>query len=161
LRNDYGIDAIKLLKEEYPDLLVMAGTVTTAEQMQAVIDVGVDAIISPGISESLLRTAQTNGIPYLPGIATPSEAMMAQQYGLRECKLFPATVVGGIDALKALAGPFPGLRFCPTGGINEDNYRDFLALDNVMCVGGSWVAPSSLIKAQDWSAIKERCLSLS
>ncbi len=160
LRNDYGLEAIRLIKAELPEMLVMAGTVTNQAQMLAVIDAGGDAIISPGISESLLKTATDKQIPYLPGIATPSEAMLALQYGLQECKLFPATVVGGVGALKAMGGPFPSLRFCPTGGINEENYQEFLALSNVMCVGGSWIAPSSLIKAQDWQAIEQRCLTL-
>lgn len=157
LRNAYGIKAIEVIKQKFPEMLVLAGTVNTSAQMLDVIDAGGDAIISPGISESLLKTAKETGIPYLPGVATASEVMLAIEYGLQECKLFPATVVGGISALKAFNGPFSGIRFCPTGGVSPSNYQDFLALPNVMCVGGSWVAPTKLVADGDWAAITSLC----
>ena len=111
----------------------------------------------PDQRHRLLKTAKQQGIPYLPGVATASDLMLAMEYGLRECKLFPATVVGGISALKAFSGPFSEMRFCPTGGVSESNYHDFLALPNVMCVGGSWLAPSSLVRDGDWAAITDLC----
>jgi 2-dehydro-3-deoxyphosphogluconate aldolase/(4S)-4-hydroxy-2-oxoglutarate aldolase len=161
LRNAYGIKAIEVIKQNFPDMVVLAGTVNLPAQMVAVVKAGVDAIISPGITESLLKTAKQQAIPYLPGVATASEVMLAIEYGLRECKLFPATVVGGIGALKAFGGPFGEMKFCPTGGVSESNYRDFLALPNVMCVGGSWLAPSNLVGNGDWDAITELCKAVS
>lgn len=161
LRNDYGIKAIEVIKRNFPDMVVLAGTVNLAAQMVAVVKAGVDAIISPGITESLLKTAKQQGIPYLPGVATASDVLLAMEYGLRECKLFPATVVGGIGALKAFSGPFKDMKFCPTGGVSESNYHDFLALPNVMCVGGSWLAPSTLVREGNWSAITDLCKAVS
>ncbi|MFQ3244422.1 MAG: 2-dehydro-3-deoxyphosphogluconate aldolase/(4S)-4-hydroxy-2-oxoglutarate aldolase [Arenicella sp.] len=161
LRNAYGIKAIEVIKQHFPDMVVLAGTVNLPAQMVAVVKAGVDAIISPGITESLLKTAKQQGIPYLPGVATASDLMLAMEYGIRECKLFPATVVGGISALKAFSGPFSDIRFCPTGGVSESNYHDFLALPNVMCVGGSWLAPSGLVGDGDWAAITELCKAVS
>lgn len=157
LRNSYGVKAIEVIKKNFPEMLVLAGTVNLPAQMVAVVKAGVDAIISPGITESLLKTAKQQGIPYLPGVGTASEVMLAMEYGLRECKLFPATVVGGISALKAFNGPFSEMSFCPTGGVSVDNYQDFLTLPNVMCVGGSWLAPSKLVAAEDWAAITQLC----
>lgn len=161
LRNAYGIKAIEIIKKNFPEMVVLAGTVNLTEQMVAVVKSGVDAIISPGITESLLKTAKQQGIPYLPGVATASEVMLAMEYGLRECKLFPATVVGGIGALKAFGGPFAEMKFCPTGGVSVSNYLDFLALPNVMCVGGSWLAPSTLVSNGDWQAITDLCKAIS
>jgi 2-dehydro-3-deoxyphosphogluconate aldolase/(4S)-4-hydroxy-2-oxoglutarate aldolase len=157
LRNEYGIKAIELIKQSYPEMVVLAGTVNSAAQMAAVVKAGVDGIISPGLTRKLVETAQELGVPYLPGVASASEVLLAIEYGLTECKLFPATVVGGIGALKAFNGPFPKIRFCPTGGVSESNYRDFLALPNVMCVGGSWLAPTDLVRKGDWAAITELC----
>ncbi len=157
LRNSYGVKAIEVIKANFPQMVVLAGTVNLPAQMVAVVKAGVDAIISPGITESLLKTAKQQGVPYLPGVATASDVMLAMEYGLRECKLFPATVVGGISALKAFSGPFSEMKFCPTGGVSEANYRDFLALDNVMCVGGSWVAPTKLVQQGKWGEITELC----
>jgi 2-dehydro-3-deoxyphosphogluconate aldolase/(4S)-4-hydroxy-2-oxoglutarate aldolase len=157
LRNAYGVKAIEVIKQKFPNMVVLAGTVNLPAQMVAVVKAGVDAIISPGITESLLKTAKQQDIPYLPGVGTASEVMLAMEYGLSECKLFPATVVGGISALKAFNGPFGGMRFCPTGGVSPSNYEEFLALPNVMCVGGSWIAPSKMVKAGDWAAITALC----
>lgn len=160
LRNEYGIKAIELIKQSYPEMVVLAGTVNSAAQMAAVVKAGVDGIISPGLTRKLVETAQELGIPYLPGVASASEVLLAMEFGLTECKLFPATVVGGIDALKAFNGPFPKIKFCPTGGVSESNYRDFLALPNVMCVGGSWLAPTDLVRKGDWAAITELCKAI-
>ena len=159
LRNEYGIKAIETVKKSFPEMLTLAGTVNNSQMMIDVVNAGVDGIISPGVTESLLRTAAERKIAYLPGIATPSELMLGLDYGLTEFKLFPATVVGGVAALKAFGGPFPEVRFCPTGGVGESNYRDFLALSNVMCVGGSWVSPAAMIAAENWQAITDLCLA--
>ncbi len=157
LRDAYAVKAINVIKKNFSEMVVIAGTVTSSAQMAAVVEAGADAIVSPGISESLLKTAKEQCIPYLPGVATASDVMLAMSYGLHECKLFPATVVGGIGALKAFSGPFGEIKFCPTGGVNEANYQDFLALSNVMCVGGSWIASSSAVKNGEWSAITAAC----
>jgi 2-dehydro-3-deoxyphosphogluconate aldolase/(4S)-4-hydroxy-2-oxoglutarate aldolase len=157
LRNSYGMQAIADVKTAFPEILTLAGTVNTAQSMLDVMAAGADGIISPGITDTLLRTAVENKIPYLPGVATASEVLTAMEHGLSECKLFPATVVGGVSALKAFSGPLSNMKFCPTGGVGEDNYQDFLALANVMCVGGSWIAPSALIAQADWQGISELC----
>lgn len=157
LRNGFGVKAIEIIKSNFSDMVVLAGTVNSVEQMSAVVAAGVDGVISPGISKSLLEAARDSDTPYLPGVATPSEVMLAIEYGLTECKLFPATVVGGIGALKAFSGPFSSIKFCPTGGVSESNYQDFLALDNVMCVGGSWLAPTKLVREEQWSDITALC----
>jgi len=160
LRNSYGVKAIEVIKKNFPAMVVIAGTVTVASEVAEVVNAGADGFVSPGITESLLKAAQEQGVPYLPGVATGSEILLAMEYGLRECKLFPATVVGGIGALKALGGPFVDIKFCPTGGVSESNYHDFLALPNVMCVGGSWIAPTALVRAGDWAAITELCKAI-
>jgi 2-dehydro-3-deoxyphosphogluconate aldolase/(4S)-4-hydroxy-2-oxoglutarate aldolase len=161
LRNAYGIEAIEVIKNNFPNMSVLAGTVNLPAQMVAVVNAGVDAIISPGITESLLKTAKQLDIAYLPGVATASDVLLAMEYGLSECKLFPATVVGGISALKAFGGPFKDMRFCPTGGVSDANYHEFLALPNVMCVGGSWLAPSNLVREGDWATITDLCKAVS
>lgn len=160
LRNAYGVTAISVIKEKFPDMVVLAGTVNTQAQMLDVVNAGVDGIISPGITAKLLETARSQNVPYLPGVGTASEVLLAIEYGLTECKLFPATVVGGISALKAFNGPFTTMKFCPTGGVSESNYKDFLALPNVMCVGGSWLAPANLVREQKWSEITELCQAI-
>lgn len=160
LRNAFGVKAIELIKHKYPDMLVLAGTVNSSEQFADVVRAGADGVISPGITASLLETAMQHGVPYLPGVATPSEVLLAREYGLTECKLFPATVVGGISALKAFNGPFPSMKFCPTGGVSEKNYKEFLDLPNVICVGGSWLAPSKLVAEGKWDEITELCQAI-
>ena len=157
LRNAYGIKAVSLIKQKFPEMVVLAGTVNTAQQLRDVVKAGVDGIISPGLTVSLLEAAREEKIPYLPGVGTASEVLLAIEHGLTECKLFPATVVGGIGALKAFNGPFSQIRFCPTGGVSPDNFKDFLALPNVMCVGGSWLAPMSLVREGNWAEITRLC----
>ena len=139
LRTKAGLDAIKIAKERFPTALVSAGTVTSVAQLEQVQDAGVDFVVTPGLTEPMLQASEKLGARLLPGIATPSELMLAQSYGLKRLKLFPAAVVGGIAMLKALGGPFPGVKFCPTGGLNAANFREHLALSNVFCVGGTWM----------------------
>ena len=155
LRNTYALEAIKLIKKQFPQMIIMAGTVCTAEQLRAAVDAGADSIVSPGVTNSLLDTARELNIPYLPGVATASEILLAVEYGLTECKLFPATVVGGLSALKAFNGPYGDIRFCPTGGVTADYFNDFLALPHVMCVGGSWLAPTKMVREGDWQGITQ------
>ena len=153
LRTAAGIEAIKLISEQVEGVIVGAGTVTTPEQLKAVEAAGAKFAISPGLTPTLLEAATSGTIALIPGISSLSEAMLGMEYGLDHFKLFPAAVVGGISLLKAIAGPFPQLTFCPTGGISESNYQDYLALANVACVGGSWLAPAADVEAEDWAKI--------
>ena len=156
LRTPQAMDVIAAIKDACPKAIVGAGTVNTPEQLEPCAKAGVEFMVSPGLFQPLLRAARETGIPYLPGVATASEILLAINEGLTTCKFFPAQQAGGIDMLKALAGPYGEMTFCPTGGINKDNFRDYLALDNVFCVGGSWAAPNDLISSQNWSEITDR-----
>ncbi|HAU69380.1 MAG: bifunctional 4-hydroxy-2-oxoglutarate aldolase/2-dehydro-3-deoxy-phosphogluconate aldolase [Arenicella sp.] len=161
LRNAFGLEALKLIKREVPDMILLAGTVNSAAQLQQVADAGVDGVISPGLTPLLAKTANDLKMPYLPGAASASDILLAIEYGLSELKLFPASIVGGIPALKAFSGPFPNIKFCPTGGVSDSNYKEYLALDNVMCVGGTWFATSDQIKRYAWDEIINNCRALS
>jgi len=153
LRTTIAVDAIRLVAREVPEAVVGAGTVLTPEQLRAVEDAGGLFAISPGLTPSLLEAADGGGIPLIPGIATVSELMTGMERGYRHFKFFPAEAAGGVKALKAISGPFPRLAFCPTGGITPDNYRDYLSLDSVLCVGGSWLVPAEALKNNDWKRI--------
>ena len=161
LRNAFGLEALKLIKREVPDMILLAGTVNSAAQLQQVADAGVDGVISPGLTPLLAKTANDLKMPYLPGAASASDILLAIEYELSELKLFPASIVGGIPALKAFSGPFPNIKFCPTGGVSDSNYKEYLALDNVMCVGGTWFATSDQIKRYAWDEIINNCRALS
>ncbi|MEM9056981.1 MAG: bifunctional 4-hydroxy-2-oxoglutarate aldolase/2-dehydro-3-deoxy-phosphogluconate aldolase, partial [Pseudomonadota bacterium] len=125
-------------------------------QLRAVADAGARFAVSPGFSTALVRAAASTGVPLLPGVLTPSELLAALDSGLDTLKFFPAEAGGGVPTLKALAGPFADVRFCPTGGIGLDNAADYLALDSVACVGGSWIAGAVSIDAGDWAGIRDR-----
>ncbi|WP_225087912.1 bifunctional 4-hydroxy-2-oxoglutarate aldolase/2-dehydro-3-deoxy-phosphogluconate aldolase [Pectobacterium colocasium] len=155
LRTDCAIDAIRAIAKEVPEAIVGAGTVTNPEQLAAVVEAGAQFAISPGLTEPLLKAATAGNIPLIPGISTVSELMLGMDYGLREFKFFPAEANGGVKALQAIAGPFAQLRFCPTGGITPNNYRDYLALKSVLCVGGSWLVPNDALESGDYARITE------
>ena len=159
LRTECAIDAIRLLSREMPGTLIGAGTVTDPGQLQAVRQAGAAFAISPGLTPELLSTARNLGIPYLPGVATASEIMLGLAQGYRAFKFFPASAAGGIDMLKAWAGPFPDVAFCPTGGIEPGNVARYLALPNVRMVGSSWMLPAGAIAKQDWHEIEIRTRS--
>ena len=154
LRTAYGLTAIKQLKQALPNAIIGAGTVITPEQYDACVEAGADFIVSPGFTAELLHHGSQSTVPLLPGIASVSEAMQAMALGYRRFKLFPAAVVGGVDFLKAIGGPISELKFCPTGGIKPTNAADYLALNNVMCVGGTWLTPSDLVQQKNWQAIE-------
>lgn len=137
LRTPVAMDALRAIIKNVPDAIVGAGTVLNTQQLQEVTQAGAQFVISPGITESLLKAAVEGPIPLIPGISTVSELMTGMDYGLREFKFFPAEANGGVKALQAIGGPFPQVRFCPTGGISPTNYRDYLALKSVLCIGGS------------------------
>jgi len=153
LRTDAALEAITAVRSELPGMAVASGTVTNPQELQAAIEAGCDFHVSPGITESLLAAAREATVALVPGVATPSEIMLGMDYGLDCFKLFPAVPVGGISLLKALAGPFPKLVFCPTGGLKPDTFRDFLALPNVVCCGGSWMVAPELVKQGAWDTI--------
>ncbi|WP_165089436.1 bifunctional 4-hydroxy-2-oxoglutarate aldolase/2-dehydro-3-deoxy-phosphogluconate aldolase [Neisseria yangbaofengii] len=153
LRTPVGVDAIRLIAKEVPNAIVGAGTVTTPEQLKAVEEAGAVFAISPGLHGTLAKASHQSSIPLIPGVATPSEVQLALEHGIDTLKLFPAEVVGGKAMLKALYGPYPDIRFCPTGGITLESAPEYLALPNVLCVGGSWLTPKDAVENQDWAAI--------
>lgn len=153
LRTSCAIDAIRAIAQEVPEAIVGAGTVTNPEQLKAVTEAGAQFAISPGLTDALLQAAVDGPIPLIPGISTVSELMTGMNYGLDNFKFFPAEANGGVSALKAIAGPFSHIRFCPTGGISLSNYRDYLALNSVLCVGGSWLVPADAIRDGDYARI--------
>ncbi|MEQ6291218.1 bifunctional 4-hydroxy-2-oxoglutarate aldolase/2-dehydro-3-deoxy-phosphogluconate aldolase [Vogesella sp. GCM10023246] len=161
LRTKAALAAMRRIRDEVPDALVGAGTVRTRAHLEAALDAGAQFGLSPGLTPELAAAARASGVPFIPGVATASEAMRAQDEGFDILKLFPAEAVGGIKLLKALAGPLPELRFCPTGGIDASNAANYLALPNVLAVGGSWLTPEAALAAQDWAKItalaKEAC----
>ena len=153
LRSDAAVAAIERIGREVPDALVGAGTVTSPADLAAVTEAGAAFAISPGLTPTLLEAARKGPIPLIPGIATASELMLGMEAGYRAFKFFPAEAAGGVRLLKSIGGPFPHITFCPTGGVSPANYRDYLALKNVACVGGSWLAPSDAVAAGDWERI--------
>ena len=152
-RSAAAADAIRAVCREVPELTVCAGTVLTPEQAQQAVDAGAQAIVSPGTNEEVVRWCLHRGIPVIPGVATPTEAEACIRMGLDVLKLFPAETVGGVGMLKALAGPYSYLRFMPTGGINLKNLPNYLALPNVLCCGGSWIASEKQIDAGKFAEI--------
>ncbi|MFV0276530.1 MAG: bifunctional 4-hydroxy-2-oxoglutarate aldolase/2-dehydro-3-deoxy-phosphogluconate aldolase [Parahaliea sp.] len=153
LRTAAALEAIRAVKQEVPQMLVAAGTVTNSRELAAAQSAGIDFAVSPGSSAALLAAARDSGVAMVPGVATPSEIMLGLDHGLDTFKLFPAAAVGGMPLLKALAGPFPAVSFCPTGGLGPDNFRDYLALPNVVCCGGSWMVAPALVDAGAWDRI--------
>lgn len=153
LRTPAAIEAMRTMVEACPTALVGAGTVRTPEQATAAMRAGAQFLVSPGMTPALAEAAERWPAPWLPGVATVSEAMALHDLGYRVVKLFPAEAVGGLAWVKAVAAPLAGLQFCPTGGIHAANARAWLAEPNVVCVGGSWVAPAKAVADGDWQAI--------
>lgn len=153
LRTPAALDAIRQIRDRVPGALVGAGTVLTPQDWQRAQDAGSMFGISPGLTPALLAATRHSHLPYVPGVSTASEAMTALDAGCTALKLFPAEAVGGRALLKSLHGPLPQLLFCPTGGVNLGNAASYLALPNVACVGGSWLAPDAALAARDWGAI--------
>ncbi|MBS3803149.1 MAG: bifunctional 4-hydroxy-2-oxoglutarate aldolase/2-dehydro-3-deoxy-phosphogluconate aldolase [Oleiphilaceae bacterium] len=155
LRTDHGLGAIRQLRKAFPDIWVGAGTVTHPTQYREAEAAGAQFVITPGVTDELLNYGLTAEAPLLPGVATMSEMMTGYARGYREFKFFPAEVSGGIPALKAFAGPFSDVTFCPTGGIRPETAGHYLALANVVAVGGTWLTPQDRMDAGDWRAIVE------
>lgn len=153
LRTPVAMEAIRTISREVSGAMVGAGTVTRGEELTAVAAAGAVFAISPGLTVELLDAANQGPVPLIPGIATISELMTGMARGYSYFKFFPAEAAGGVKMLQAIGGPFPQITFCPTGGITLANYRDYLALKNVACIGGSWVAPQAAMDQGDWTRI--------
>ncbi|MBY4896015.1 bifunctional 4-hydroxy-2-oxoglutarate aldolase/2-dehydro-3-deoxy-phosphogluconate aldolase [Cupriavidus sp. AU9028] len=154
LRTPVALQAMRAVAQALPQACVGAGTVLTAAQLHAVRDAGAAFAVSPGLTPALAESARAAGVALLPGVATPSEAMAAMEAGYGFLKFFPAEAAGGVPMLKSIHGPLPQLRFCPTGGIDAARAPSYLALPNVVCVGGSWVVPRDAVEAGDWQRIR-------
>ncbi len=155
LRTPIALEAITKIKRAFPHAIVGAGTIITPHDIDKAASAGVDFLVSPGTSPKLVEALKHTDIPALPGVSSPSEAMSLYEEGFDHLKFFPAEAAGGVAMLKSINGPVPNLTFCPTGGITTVNAPNYLALSNVRCVGGSWLAPESLIVEKRWAEISE------
>lgn len=153
LRSDAALAAISRIRAEVPEAIVGAGTVLTPADLERIIDAGAMFAISPGGTDAIYAAATTARIPFIPGIATASELMRGLEHGYLRFKFFPAAAAGGVGAVKSFAGPFPQVKFCPTGGIDGSAAGDYLSLGNVITVGGSWMAPEDAVRTRDWARI--------
>lgn len=153
LRTPVALAACRAIARECPEVVLGIGTILTPDQVSQAVDAGARFLVTPGTSETLARALAASGVAALPGSGTLSEMVALMEMGFREMKFFPAEAAGGRDYLKSVAGPIPELRFCPTGGVTPANAAEYLALPNVMCVGGSWVTPKSALAARDWAEI--------
>ncbi|MBS0520339.1 MAG: bifunctional 4-hydroxy-2-oxoglutarate aldolase/2-dehydro-3-deoxy-phosphogluconate aldolase [Proteobacteria bacterium] len=155
LRTEVALEALAVMARDVPGAVVGAGTVLDEGQLRAARDAGAQFGVSPGCTPALAAAVRAAKFPFLPGVQTVSEAMTRAEQGFRLLKFFPAEQAGGIGWLKAVAAPLAGLRFCPTGGVNAETAPAYLALPNVACVGGSWVAPKAAVEGGDWTAIEK------
>ena len=153
LRTKAGLKAIEIISKEMPDMNVGAGTVCNRNDLENAIKAGAQFIFSPGISQDLIDCAKENNIILIPGVSTASEVMLAWNNDIFHCKLFPAILSGGVDILKAFSGPFSKMKFCPTGGVNLENMNEFLSLENVLCIGGTWIVPKDAIAKNEFEKI--------
>ena len=154
LRTPAALRAIEAIARDIPEATIGAGTVTSRAALRAAASAGASFVVSPGATSELLAAGLGSSTPLLPGVATPSDVIRALEFGYGTLKFFPAAAAGGTAMLKALHGPFPDVSFCPTGGINAANASDYLALPNVVTVGGSWVAPDNLVKQRAWAEVR-------
>ena len=153
LRTSAGLDAIRAIADECPDILVGAGTILSAADLDKALKAGAKFIVTPGTSPELRKAIATSPVPVLPGAVTISEMLTLAELGFTELKFFPAGAAGGLDYLKSVAGPCPHLKFCPTGGVGPKNMADFLALPNIFAVGGSWLTPKPAVDAENWAEL--------
>jgi len=157
LRTPSALEAIDQIRRAIPDAIVGAGTVLNTQDFRNARNAGAQFVISPGLTSCLLSSDDTAAIPLIPGVSSASNIMLGLEHGYECFKFFPAEASGGIDALKSFQGPFPTIQFCPTGGVNSNNFRSYLQLSNVGCVGGSWILPKELIAQQKWNDITSLC----
>ncbi len=154
MRTPVALAAIEAMRQAVPEAIVGVGTLTRPEDFAAAASAGAQFGVSPGLTAELAQAAKTVDFPLLPGVMTPAEVIAARLHGFTALKLFPAKQAGGVGMLKALASPFGDVIFCPTGGVSLKTAPEFLALPNVACVGGSWVAPAELMNKGDWAGIE-------
>ncbi|MDB2386591.1 bifunctional 4-hydroxy-2-oxoglutarate aldolase/2-dehydro-3-deoxy-phosphogluconate aldolase [Shewanella sp.] len=157
LRTECALEAISKIAQEVPEALVGAGTILNTEQLDQAVTAGAQFVITPGATTELLKAAMAGHTPLIPGVASISEVMAGMALGYTNFKFFPAEASGGVNALKAFSGPLANIRFCPTGGITPSSYKDYLALNNVDCIGGSWIAPTDAMEQGDWARITALC----
>jgi 2-dehydro-3-deoxyphosphogluconate aldolase/(4S)-4-hydroxy-2-oxoglutarate aldolase len=155
LRTPVAMDALEVLKKEYPGVAVGMGTVLTIDQIGRCVAAGADFLVTPGTPAHMAEALATAPIPVIPGAGTPTELMTLMHHGFRVCKLFPATAVGGLAMIKGLYGPIPDLKLCPTGGITEATVAEYLAQPNVVCAGGSWMVPKAWLDAGEWNSVRD------
>ncbi len=153
LRTKNALKIVESIASKVPDMRVGAGTVTDKNGFKNAVDSGAEFIFSPGISHDIIEYSKETNIALIPGVATASEVMLAQNSGFNCCKLFPATAIGGVELLKAFNSPFASMKFCPTGGISLENMNSFLSLPNVLSVGGSWIVPKKAIEDKNFQKI--------
>jgi 2-dehydro-3-deoxyphosphogluconate aldolase/(4S)-4-hydroxy-2-oxoglutarate aldolase len=156
LRTPEATAAIREIARRLPEAVVGAGTVLTGADVTRAAGAGARFLVSPGLTADLVAAGLGSELPYLPGAVTPSEVIAAREHGFAMLKFFPAAAFGGLEALRQLAPVFPGIAFCPTGGVNQENAADYLALPNVPMVCGSWMVPADLVAAGDWAGITAR-----
>ena len=154
LRTDVALDVIAAMRAAVPAAMVGVGTIVRPQDFKRADGAGAQFAVTPGLTPELADAARNVGFPLLPGIVTPSEILQALHFGYDTLKFFPAQQAGGIAMLQAFAGPFANVAFCPTGGISRETAPEFLKLPNVLCVGGSWVAPKALVEKGDWAGIE-------
>ncbi|OJZ94890.1 bifunctional 4-hydroxy-2-oxoglutarate aldolase/2-dehydro-3-deoxy-phosphogluconate aldolase [Helicobacter pylori] len=157
LRSSCALEAIELIAKNVPKMHVGVGTILNPAQLEQAQNRGAEFLISPGLTIKLLEYAKKKDMPLIPGVSSSSEVMQALELGYSALKFFPAEYCGGVKLLNAFNGPFKGVKFCPTGGISADNMRSYLNLENVLCVGGSWLTPKNLIQNKEWDKITEIC----
>ncbi|GAA9911464.1 bifunctional 4-hydroxy-2-oxoglutarate aldolase/2-dehydro-3-deoxy-phosphogluconate aldolase [Helicobacter pylori] len=157
LRSSCALEAIELIAKNVPKMRVGAGTILNPTQLEQAQNRGAEFLISPGLTIKLLEYAKKKDMPLIPGVSSSSEVMQALELGYNALKFFPAEYCGGVKLLNAFNGPFKGVKFCPTGGISTDNMHSYLNLENVLCVGGSWLTPKHLIQNKEWDKITEIC----
>ncbi|GAA8448285.1 bifunctional 4-hydroxy-2-oxoglutarate aldolase/2-dehydro-3-deoxy-phosphogluconate aldolase [Helicobacter pylori] len=157
LRSSCALEAIELIAKNVPKMRVGAGTILNPTQLEQAQNRGAEFLISPGLTIKLLEYAKKKDMPLIPGVSSSSEVMQALELGYSALKFFPAEYCGGVKLLNAFNGPFKGVKFCPTGGISADNMYSYLNLENVLCVGGSWLTPKNLIQNKEWDKITEIC----
>ncbi len=157
LRSSCALEAIELIAKNVPKMRVGAGTILNPTQLEQAQNRGAEFLISPGLTIKLLEYAKKKDMPLIPGVSSSSEVMQTLELGYSTLKFFPAEYCGGVKLLNAFNGPFKGVKFCPTGGISTDNMHSYLNLENVLCVGGSWLTPKNLIQNKEWDKITEIC----